>query len=132
MSYERQAQELFALLCCRSKPPLFPENGFRGRYIILRCLRDAGGEIMAGELARALGVTTGRIATAIKRLETMELVRKRKGMEDGRRTAVVLTEAGAAALEAWERQLKRHLAERLAQLTEAEADEYIRLTEKLL
>lgn len=133
MSYEERADELFALMCRRpdEPAPLWPGNGFRGQFIILRCLLEASGEMFAGDLAQALHVTTGRVATAIKRLEAMGYVTKRKGEADGRRTLITITDAGRDALLAREAHIRGFLTERLRRLSEAEAAEYVRLMQKM-
>lgn len=130
MDYDEMAQELFRLMCRRPEGAL-PSNGFRGQYIILRCLLEEGGQMFAGDLAQALGVTSGRIATAIKRLEAMGLAKKQKNDADGRKTTVVLTEAGREALRAHENRIQAELSRRLRRLSPEEAAEYLRLTQKL-
>lgn len=132
MSYEEMAGALFALMCRapQERPPL-PGGEFRGQFVILRCLRQAGGQMFAGDLASALQLTTGRIATAIKRLDAMGLVEKRKTDADGRRTAVRLTDAGQEALRRREAELCAVLTRHLSRLTEAEAAEYVRLNQKM-
>lgn len=133
MSYEEKAKELFGLLSHKSDTESFsiPMNGFRGQFVILHCLQDAGGEMYAGDLAKALHVTSGRIATAIKRLDAMGLVTKRKCAYDGRKTSVILTEMGREALSKHEERILTFLTRRLSRLTEEEAAEYIRLTLKM-
>ncbi len=133
MRYEALVKELYSLMCRRPEDgiPPFPPNGFRGQFILLRCLYDANGVMFAGDLAQKLCVTSGRIATAIKRLEAMGLVTKQKSDADGRRTAVILTDAGREALLNHEAQVQGFLLQRLSRLTEEEASEYIRLTRKM-
>lgn len=133
MSYEALAGELFSLMCHAPsrQPPAIPGSGFRGQFIVLRCLHNAGGHLFAGDLAAALHVTSGRIATAIKRLEAVGYVTKEKSDADGRRTCVVLTDCGREALLSREAQLREFLTSRLSCLTEAEAAEYVRLSRKI-
>ena len=133
MRYEALAKELYSLMCRRPEEgiPSFPPNGFRGQFLLLRCLLEAGGALYVGTLAQTLQVTSGRIATAIKRLEGVGYVTKAKCDTDGRKTTVSLTQAGRDALLAHEAQVHGFLVQRLSCLTEAEAEEYVRLTKKM-
>ncbi len=67
----------------------------------IECLGALGsGDVTAGDLARATGLTTGAITGVIDRLEKAGFVRRERTRDDRRKVYVRMTAAGRAAGEA--------------------------------
>ena len=67
---------------------------FRGKYAILKKIYETNEDVASGDLARDIGVSTARIATALNTLEEEGLITRIKSDEDGRITIINLTEEG--------------------------------------
>lgn len=67
---------------------------FRGKYAILKKLYESDEVVASGDLARDVGVSTARIATALNTLEEERLITRVKSDEDGRITIINLTKEG--------------------------------------
>lgn len=80
----------------RLRPVLAAAGLAQGDFDVLAALRRASPDRgrTAGELHRALMVTTGAITKQVGRLEARGLVRREVGLEDGRVRRVVLTDPG--------------------------------------
>lgn len=74
------------------------EEGYKGLYLILKVIRDHSGEIIAGEIASKLNISTARVAVALNTLERKKYIIKHKSKDDRRKTVVELTETGLKVL----------------------------------
>ncbi len=86
--------------------------------------------LYSGELVQKLGLTTGRMANILKKLEERRLVERTFDADDRRRVRVALTEEGARAAE---EEYQRMLAEEEAVLEyfgEQDTETILRLAEK--
>ena len=134
MSYNELAEELFMLRTAEYEKGAgakleYVSTGENG--VLYRLY--AGGEesVLAGELARSMGLTSGRIANILKQLEAKDYVVRAAGTTDRRKVYVTLTESGRAFIEQAYADNIREIADRLSKLTEEEAAEYIRILGKL-
>jgi len=103
MASERLVENLLSLsrlLRPRQGSTMTPQQ-----YWLMRHLRQAG-PLSTGELAQALGITTGSATVACKRLEKAGLLTRERQMQDERIVKVALTEQGCAQIDAL-RQAKR-------------------------
>ena len=75
MDYHALAQELIQTLTYRKLPTEGTRQLGSGERGILNYLHYTRDGVMAGELSRELGITTGRTAIALKNLESKGLVR---------------------------------------------------------
>lgn len=109
------------------------ENGVLYR-LYMNETTDAGEEAgtLAGELARSMGLTSGRIANILKQLETKGYVVRSSGTSDRRRVYVELTEAGRTHIEEVYQGNLRDIERHLEKLGEEDAREYIRILGRLL
>lgn len=96
MSTRDEAREL--LLKIRScRPRSFfgkVDESQRGTGFVLNYLRESDHEVVAGELARELGVSTARIAALLKTMEKNGLILRQSSAEDARLTMVRITREG--------------------------------------
>ena len=72
--------------------------------------RGAGTVVTAGDIAEKLGVTTARVAALLKRLESKGLIARRRSQADARVTEVVLTDEGAARVQAFREEVRAQVA----------------------
>ena len=79
--------------------------GIGGTMRMLAEARGAGTVVTAGDIAEKLGVTTARVAALLKRLESKGLIARRRSQADARVTEVVLTDEGAARVQAFRAQV---------------------------
>lgn len=111
----------------------FLDSGSRGIYVILRYLKDnENRDVVAGDLAKEMGVTTARVARALKTLEKKGYVERKKIDEDGRKVSVVLTSGGEVALKKREKDIRLTILPWLNRLSEKEQNELIELLQKIL
>ncbi len=101
------------------------------QYWLLRHLRKAG-PLSIGELAQALGITTGSATVACKRLEKAGLLVRTRQLEDERVVQVALTEQGHARIDALRQQKREALAQLLSVLDQCEQEELQCMIERLL
>lgn len=80
--------------------------GIGGTMRMLAEARGAGTVVTAGDIAEKLGVTTARVAALLKRLESKGLIARRRSQADARVTEVVLTDEGAARVQAFREEVR--------------------------
>ncbi len=95
---------LTRLLRPRRQEDLTPQQ-----FWLLRHLNRTG-PLWIGELAGALGITTGSATVALKRLEKAGLVSRVRSSEDERKVQVALTDQGAQRIEAWRQNRREQVA----------------------
>ena len=96
MGKKEEAQEfLQKMRSCRPQPFYSKlDESHRGIGFVLTYLREANGQIIAGDLARELNVSTARIAALLRNMEKNGLIQRRHSESDARQTVVEITEAG--------------------------------------
>lgn len=83
----------------RAYKPLLDELGLTyPQYLVLSVLGEADG-LTIGGIASRLDLESSTVTPLVKRLEAAGLVTRTRGVEDERRVAVAMTEAGRALLE---------------------------------
>lgn len=94
-------KEVFINLKCENFRKVLTtlEDGYKGLFVILKVIRDYQGKIIAGDISSKLGISTARVAVALKTLERKKYIIKHKAKEDARKTIVELTELGKKVLE---------------------------------
>lgn len=129
MASERLIEDLFSfsrLLRPRRGSGMTPQQ-----YWLLRHLRQVG-SLSIGELAQALGITTGSATVACKRLEKAGLLTRERQEEDERVVQVALTEQGRAQIDALRQQKREALAGWLNVLDQREQEELQCMIDRLL
>ncbi len=84
-----------------------------------------------GELREALFVGSGRIANALKHLETKQLIVRKPSEEDRRVVRVFLTPAGQAYIKEKYHRLIGHLTSAFASLNDEDVADLLRVARKL-
>jgi DNA-binding MarR family transcriptional regulator len=68
------------------------------QLLLLQILRDASGKVTIGDLARQMHLSQATVTTIMDRLESRELVQRRRSNTDKRKVYATLTTAGGKAL----------------------------------
>ncbi len=129
MASERLVEELFSL--SRLLSPGRDSGMTPQQYWLLRQLRRDG-SLSIGELAQALGITTGSATVACKRLARAGLLTRVRQLEDERIVQVALTEAGCAQIDTLRQKKRVALAVWLDVLDLREQEELLDIVERLL
>lgn len=108
------------------------DDGYKGMFVILRILQESKTDVVAGELAKRMNVSTARIARALNTLESKSYIRREDDKTDARRVIIRLTERGEQALEDRKRVVAEMLEPMLANLTDEEIITLFSLLKKLL
>lgn len=89
------------------------------QWVVLRIIARSG-EAGAGEIAESARLSHATVTALLDRLESDELIRRRRGTEDRRRIWVDLTEAGRRVLDSTPDALHSRFAARFAKLADWE------------
>jgi DNA-binding MarR family transcriptional regulator len=101
------------------------------RFILaLIAARDA--PVRPGEISALCGVTSARVAMALKTLESKDFIRREPDQTDRRKTLVTLTERGRAVFQRKNEQHRKTVERVLRELGEDDAREFVRITGKML
>ena len=90
-----------------------------------------GRKMQPGELAKRLGVSTARIASTLRTLESKRFITRETSEQDRRKVYVGITEEGRQYLEAKREKVCGFFDMILSGLDEGERGEFIRLINKL-
>ena len=107
----------------------FATGGEEGLLLSLYEQKDE--EVLAGNLAQKLGLTSGRIANILKQLEKKEMVQRREGQDDKRKVYVSLTEAGRAYIKDVRSQEIEQYNQVMNSLGEEDAERFMECLEKI-
>jgi MarR family transcriptional regulator, organic hydroperoxide resistance regulator len=129
MASERLVEDLISF--SRLLRPMRDSGMTPQQYWLLRHLRQAG-PLGTGELAQALGITTGSATVACKRLERAGLLTRARQTEDERVVQVALTEQGRAQIDSLRQRKREALAEWLNVLDQREQEELQDMIDRLL
>ena len=131
MDYTALAHELIWALAFRKLPTESTRRLSSGEQGILNYLNFVRDGVMAGELSREIGITTGRTAIALKNLESKGLIRRQISEEDRRCVQVCITPAGQSAAEAMRAKVLDATVYVLTALGEQDAREYVRIVKRI-
>ena len=106
------------------------EEGTKGSYCMLRIIRDGAGKITPADVARAMDISTARVAVAMKSLDKKGYIDKKPCESDGRKITVEITPAGRTALEKREVLIRDVLKDVFGKLTREEAETLFKLLRK--
>lgn len=107
-------------------------EGYRGMYVILRILYERKDDVVAGELAKEMNVSTARVATALNALEGKGYVRRETDIKDARRVIIRLTKDGERAFVTRKNEVVTKLQPMLDKLSDEEILTLWSLMNKLL
>lgn len=108
------------------------DDGYKGVFVILRILDESDGEVLAGDVAREMNVSTARVARALNYLEEKSYVARGGSASDARKVVISLTDEGKDALEKRKRSISEIVSPLFANLTDEETAELFRLLNKVL
>lgn len=108
------------------------DDGYRGMYVILKILIEKGGKCGSGDLAKEMGVSTARVATAINSLEKKGYVCRQSDENDARKVTILITEQGIDAIEQRKKSIETMIAPMLDNLSDEESNELFELLKKFL
>lgn len=107
------------------------DDSGKGLYAILRMLTLADDETVAGDIAVALGMSTPRVASALRTLESRGLIARMPSDRDARRTVVRITMGGREALRAKQAELAKLVDYLMENVGEADMYEFLRVSQKI-
>lgn len=133
MNTREEAQEMLQKLrACRSKSVFGKiDESQKGIGFVLVYLREANHEVIAGELARELNVSTARIAALLRKMEKNGLIVRYRSAEDARQTVVQITQAGSAYVDKMKEQMLLKMELLLEKVGRKDLDEFIRISHKI-
>ncbi len=133
MSTREEAIELIGKIkSCRPKSFFSKiDNSSRGSGFILFYLIKVNHEVSAGELARALEVSTARIAVLLKSMEKNGLIERSRSASDSRQIVVKLTQAGIDTADQIKEQIIGKTMLLLDQIGKEKLDEFIRISNEI-
>ena len=106
------------------------EAGYKGKLMIVQILLSNNGKLFAGELAQRLGVSTARVAVAIKSLEQKGYVNRCQSETDARKVEISITELGVEVLNNYVKKADDFLKEKLQKFNEEELITFTKLSKK--
>ena len=133
MSRREEAKEFLREMCSCSPKPLFHkvEEVDRGTGFVLAYLEDSNGEVIAGDLARELKVSTARIAALLNKLEEKGWIERSRSEQDARRTVVKITPAGTTYLAELKEQLLEKVEILIEKVGKEDLKEFLRICAKI-
>lgn len=133
MDNREEARAFLREMCLCTPKPLFHkvEEVDRGTGFVLAYLEDAKDEVIAGDLAREMKVSTARVAALLNRLEEKGLVRRSRSLRDARRTVVEITPEGAAYTDEIKKQILDKVEDLFEKVGKEDLWEFLRICEKI-
>lgn len=111
---------------------LLPQHLMQGESAILENLMERGEGMLPGELSAVMGLSRGRISNAIKNLERKGYLIRTADRKDARQVHIRPTEAGTAYAREQYGRLIDSTVRLLEELGEEDADEFLRIVEKIV
>lgn len=133
MSTREEAQEmLHKLRACRSKSVFSKiDESQKGIGFVLVYLQEANHEVIAGDLARELEVSTARIAALLRKMEKNRLIVRYRSAEDARQTVVQITQVGSAYVDKMKEQMLKKMELLIEKVGRKDLEEFIRISHKI-
>ena len=133
MSAREDAQEiLHKLRECRPKSFFSKiDESQKGVSCVLVYLQEADHEVIAGDLAKELNVSTARIAALLRKMEKNGLIVRSRSSEDARQTVVEITQTGNAYVDKMKEQMLMKMELLLEKVGKEDLEEFIRISCKI-
>lgn len=133
MGTREDAQEmLHKLHACRSKSFFSKiDESQKGIGFVLVYLQEANHEVIAGDLARELNVSTARIAALLRKMEKSGLIVRYRSAVDARQTVVEITQEGCAYVDKIKEQILVRMELLLEKVGREDMEEFIRISQKI-
>lgn len=104
----------------------------RGECFVLHCLAGADSPLLPSDLSALAQSSTARIAVVLNTLEKKGYITRAIDPSDRRRVLVSLTSSGAEYIQGVRQQLRQRMCALLEELGKEDAEEYLRITERML
>ena len=132
MDKREQAKRLLAeMQSCQVKAFRYIDETQQGMMWILWYLKYAEREVIAGDLARELGVSPPRIANLLKKMEKHGFITRHPSAEDARRSVVEITPEGCRCITESEEQSFSFMEFLLDKIGQDDLNELIRILRKI-
>lgn len=133
MNYEEAAKEFVLLIpkVRRSNAEKHIDMISKGEVFMLECVEKNGGVIMPGEIAKAVGVSTARVATFLNAAENKGYIKRQNAENDRRKIKVVLTEAGFQRVRNERERMLARMTLFLEKLGEEDTENLMRIMKKM-
>ncbi len=133
MDVKSDAEELMEKFrsCAPKKFFSSVEEAERGIGFILVFLYKSDGEVIAGDIAREMNVTTARVAALLKKMEKNGLITRECSLNDGRRTVVKITGKGTAAVLRKREELLKRTELLIEKVGKKDLEDFIRISQKI-
>lgn len=103
----------------------------KGSYFALAYLEQAKDEVIAGDLAKELNVSTARIAALLKKMEQNNLIVRSSSPRDARKTVVEITPEGVACINKEKEYILKKTELLLEKVGKADLEEFIRISYRI-
>ena len=133
MDKQEKAKQFLRRFFAAHPRPLFKsvDGNVRGMHPILRYVDRATTEVLAGDIAKFMGVSTPRVAAVLNCMEQKGFVVRHPSEGDRRKVVVSITEAGKAELKKVDDELLA-LAEYLFDTVgDDDLQEFLRVSERI-
>ncbi|MCL2149897.1 MAG: MarR family transcriptional regulator [Dehalococcoidia bacterium] len=133
MDYTELADELLQKMRALHRAGLqqIIDSNLQGKPIALQCIAHHEANILPGDIANKLGVSSARVAAALNKLEDDGLITRQIDENDRRKILVSITKKGKDLAEKHQQAVTSAVSEMLQLLGEYDAKEYVRITGKL-
>lgn len=133
MSRSEEAQAFIRELCSCIPRNFFTrvEETQRGIGFILVYLGSTQNEVVAGDLARELNVSTARIAALLKKMESNGLIVRYDSPKDARKTVVEITDEGRAYLNRLKEDVLIKAELMLEKIGKEDIEDFLRISHKI-
>ena len=133
MDYSISAAELFEKMQLLHKASVQKriDGAIHGEAFVLNYIARRECEVLPGEIADGMGVSSARIAQTLKSIEDKGLITRRIDKGDRRRILVELTPEGRKSAAEHKLKIMELTEKMLGLLRENDAKEYVRITGKL-
>lgn len=133
MGTREDAQEMLNKFCaCRPKTFFSKiDESQKGVGFVLVFLQEAKQEVIAGDLARELNVSTARIAALLRKMEKSGLIVRHRSPMDARQTVVEITQEGRTYVDKLREQILIKMELLLEKVGREDMEEFIRISHKI-
>lgn len=134
MDYKKCAEETMHYIMNHPSKPRRKESDtfYKGEMKILGYLFFHKEEATPGELGEFMGVSSARVARALKSLEEKKIIQRTTLLQDRRKTVVSLTDIGKETFQKKHDESVEYMSRLFSKLGEHDTLECIRIIEKIL
>lgn len=132
--YEALSRAFFEAMdsFCLAPPGDRVSETMRGEAAVLRLLMREGRSLTPGEICKALGMTSPRVAAVLGSLEKKRLVVRESDQADRRRVPAALTQRGVDFCREKQERVVAEFSLLLRQLGEEDAEHFVRILRRVL